>query len=185
MTFDPLIFFTHSAIMFKSSQKKDLSFYIKEMFWPRMGFKRTAQYMAVRVMRLSAASDSVPRGFACGITASFLPVFGIHALFAMAMAFIIRANVIAAALGTLLFPPVVLPLVFSLDFWIGEHILRLIDYSIPTLGTEGAFEQFSSFFLPALTGSVVLMLIAWPLTYLATHKIIALVRAHYNAKKQS
>jgi len=159
-----------------------------------MGWKRAAKYIVLRIMRLSATSDSVPRGIACGFCMSFFPIFGVHAILAMAMAFIIRANVAAAALGTLIFPPVILPLVFSLDFLVGHKILSWAGFTVSASkheyithtaakGAKTLFEHLDDYFLPAFTGSVVLMVLVWPATYMATHKAIKLIKHHYAQKK--
>lgn len=155
-----------------------------------MGWKRATKYLGLRIMRLSAASNAVPRGFACGITASFFPVFGVHALLAMAMAFALRANLVAAALGTLVFPPIILPFVFTFDFWVGSEFLKLTGFSFtPALAADGStpeigtLQNLESFFIPALTGSILLMSVVWPLSYIAVKKGINLLRHHHHAKK--
>lgn len=157
-----------------------------------MGYRRMALYLAVRVMRLSAASDSVPRGLACGVAASFFPIFGTHALFAMGLAVLIRANIIAAALGTLFVPPVILPLVFSLDFLVGRKILVWSGHSVTVSEAQylrhgmqevhSLVENFEIYFLPAFTGSVFFMILVWPAAYMATHKAIEMIRHYYNTK---
>jgi len=181
--------------MFKSAKKKTFSFYIKELMWPSMGWKRAGKYIALRVMRLSATSDSVPRGIACGLCISFFPIFGVHAILAMAMAFIIRANVVAAGLGTLIVPPVILPLVFSLDFLIGRKILNWSGHKVSVSepeyitqtaakGAKTLIEHFDDYFLPAFVGSVIFMVLVWPAAYMATHKVIDLLKHRHAQKKK-
>ena len=159
-----------------------------------MGWKRAARYVSMRILRLSAASDAVARGIACGATVSFFPIFGVHAVLAMGLALLVRANVLAAALGTLLFPPVILPLVFSLDFVVGRKILNWAGIAVHV--TENGFdrhaahgvrllEQFDSYFLPAFTGSVLFMVLVWPAAFMASTKAIGLLRHHHERKKQN
>ncbi|NBX66937.1 MAG: DUF2062 domain-containing protein [Proteobacteria bacterium] len=166
--------------MFKSKKKRNISFYIKEICWPSMGWKRAARYVALRVMRLSVASNAVPRGFACGITASFFPVLGTHALIAAAMAFVIRANAVAAVLGTLVFPPIILPIIFSFDFLVGKNFLQWTGlYITPAhAGSTTTLENIEGFMIPATAGAILLMLAVWPLSYFATKKAIDLFRQH-------
>lgn len=152
-----------------------------------MGWKRAAKYIALRIVRLSVASDAVPKGIACGMAASFFPVFGIHALMAIAAAFVIRANTVAAALGTLLFPPVVLPVIFSFDFFVGKTLLEWSGLYIAPAHAAGttALQSIENFLIPAITGSVLLMMIAWPLSYFLTHKAIGLLRRRYKHGRSS
>ncbi len=153
------------------------------------------RYFALRIVRLSAAPEPLARAIACGVAVSFFPVFGIHALMGVALAFMIRANLVAAGLSTLLLPPVILPLVFSLDFIVGRHILQYFGYD--THGSEDGFSgaaaagasyihsDFTNLFLPALVGSALFMALAWPAAYMASHKLIGvLVHRHHENRRQ-
>ncbi|MCB1538397.1 MAG: DUF2062 domain-containing protein [Rhodospirillales bacterium] len=157
-----------------------------------MGLKRVMRYFSLRIVRLSHQPEPLARAIACGIAVSFFPVFGIHALMGAGLAFLMRANMVAAALSTLLVPPVILPLVFSLDFLVGRRILRY--FGLFGQGTEASFsrtnaaegyfhEHFNDLFLPALIGSGLFMILVWPAVYMAAHKLIAvLVHRHHQHK---
>lgn len=178
--------------MFKSRKKRTVLFYTRELLWPSMGWKRAARYIGLRVMRLAEVSDSVPRGIACGVSASFFPVIGVHAVIAVAIAIAIRANPVAAAVGTLVFPPVVLPAVFSLDFMVGQKILDALGFealadgqgflAASAKGLHHMLEHFSELFVPALVGGGIFMLLMWPASYMLTHWAIGLLRRHHGRK---
>lgn len=161
-----------------------------------MGWKRTLHYYNLRLVRLSGTPDPVARGIACGVAVSFFPVFGIHAVMGIALAFLLRANILAAAIGTLLIPPFMLPLIFSLDFIVGRKILRWL--GMYGQGREDTFQReaaqgwdyirdnFHELFLPAFVGCVIFMLLVWPAVYMAAHHVIdVLVHRHkkHKAKK--
>lgn len=161
-----------------------------------MGMRRLLRYFALRLVRLSAAVDSVARGIACGVTVSFFPVFGIHALMGMAMAFVMRGNVLAAAIGSLIVPPVILPVLFSLDFLVGRKILRAAGlWDAYGWGREESFQQatttgfayisthFEELFVPAFVGSVLFMLLAWPAAYMASHKLLEALNKRHKRRK--
>ncbi|MBU6235450.1 MAG: DUF2062 domain-containing protein [Alphaproteobacteria bacterium] len=154
-----------------------------------MGWKRTLKYYSLRLLRLSAAAQGVARGLACGVTVSFFPVFGVHTLAAAGMALITRSNIFAATLGALMFPPVLLPFIFSLDFWVGNKLMQLFDMHI-YLATQpdaphsrALVHSLEGFFIPALVGCLVLMPLVWPLAYLAAKKALTLLHLKHRSKK--
>lgn len=154
-----------------------------------MGWRRALKYIAIRFMRLSATSNGVAKGVACGVTASFIPVMGVHALSAAVMASFMRANIVAAALSTLLVPPLVLPFIFTIDFWVGEKILGWTKMDIkPVINADTTISKamlvkLEEFFIPALLGSMVLMVIIWPLTYYAAKHLLNLLHIRHKSKK--
>lgn len=181
--------------MFIRRKKPGLSSRIKELMWPSMGFKRAANYLALRVLRLSDAGghDVMAQSIAWGIGMSFFPVFGVHAVLAGLMAALTRNHVVVAVLGTLIIPPVILPLIFSLDFIVGRHILRWFGFG--GWGSQNTFEttastgglawlsdHFYELFLPAFIGFLVFLPLAWSAGYLATHKVMDILRIRYNRK---
>jgi len=179
--------------MLKRRDKQKLLIRIKQLAWPHMGLRRLLRYLTLRIVRLSHAPEPLARAIACGITVSFFPVFGIHALMGVALALAIRANVLAAALSTLIVPPFLLPLIFSLDFVVGRKILHFFGFDghgpeqafveQATQGPDYISESFNDLFLPAFVGSAVFMLLVWPATYMAAHKLIAFLAHRHKAEK--
>lgn len=180
--------------MFGHRRENDFLFKIRRLIWPSMGWKRSLRYFSLRIVRLSAAPEPLARAIACGITVSFFPVFGVHALLGFGAALLMRANAVAAALATLVVPPVLLPLIFSLDFVVGKKILQWIGFR--GAGNEAAFHQeaagganyivdkFDEFFLPAFIGAGIFMLLVWPATYMGAHKLIEFVVAQHRKRKE-
>ncbi len=97
--------------------------------WPRRNWWRSAQYISKRVLRLSASPHVVAMGFAAGVFASFTPFIGFHFVICFAIAYIMRGNMIAAALGTWLGNPITFPFIWFYTYKLGNLLLH---------GNEGA-----------------------------------------------
>jgi|GEM_PF-2189357 len=181
--------------MFKRRIERSLSNKIKELLWPSMGWRRGLHYIALRVLRLSDASghDVVAQSIGCGIAMSFFPVFGIHALLAAAVAAAFRLRIVVAAIGTLLIPPVILPVVFSLDFIVGRHILRALGYG--TSASQANFERttagsdwtwlvdhFRELFIPSFVGFLIFAPLVWSAGSIGTHKVMEVLRKRYKRR---
>ena len=68
--------------------------------WPRRSLSRSLQYFWKRILRLRATPHAIAAGVAAGAFAAFLPFLGLHVLIAAGLAWVLRGNMIAAALGT-------------------------------------------------------------------------------------
>ena len=181
--------------MFKRRNKRNFARRIKELLWPSMGWRRAGQYLALRVLRLSDASghDVVAQSVGCGIAMSLFPVFGVHALLAAGIAVVARLHVVVAVIGTLIIPPVVLPILFSLDFIVGRHILRAFGYG--TSASQANFERttaggdwswlvdhFWELFIPSFVGFLIFAPLVWSFGFIATHKVMDILRTRYKRK---
>ncbi|WP_306262546.1 DUF2062 domain-containing protein [Pararhizobium sp. IMCC21322] len=102
---------------------------LRVALWPRRNWWRSAQYISKRVLRLSASPHVVAMGFAAGVFASFTPFIGFHFVICFAIAYIMRGNMIAAALGTWLGNPITFPFIWFYTYKLGNLLLH---------GNEGA-----------------------------------------------
>lgn len=91
--------------------------------WPRHSWARSTRYFGKRVLRLTATPHAIAIGFAAGAFASCTPLIGFHFLTAFAFAFIVRGNMIAAALGTSIGNPITFPFIWAFTFKIGQWVL--------------------------------------------------------------
>ena len=96
---------------------------MRTFVWPRRSFWRSAQYYAKRVLRLTASPHSIAAGVGAGVFASFTPFLGFHIMMAAAIAWLIRGNIVASAVGTVLANPITLPFMWGGSFEIGKFIL--------------------------------------------------------------
>lgn len=95
----------------------------RTFLWPRRSFARSAQYFQKRVLRLSATPHAVAAGVASGVFASFLPFMGLHFVIAAVVAFIIRGNMLASALGTAIGNPLTFPFIWGASYQLGRFFL--------------------------------------------------------------
>lgn len=94
-----------------------------EMVYPRGGWSRAVQYLGHRVRRLPDQPQRIARGFAAGTFINFTPLFGFHLLGAFALAWVIRGNLLAAALGTFVGNPVTIPFMAMISMALGRWML--------------------------------------------------------------
>jgi len=96
---------------------------LRIFLWPRRSFWRSAQYFAKRALRLSATPHAIAAGIAAGAFASFTPYMGFHFVIAAAIAWVIRGNLIASALGTAVGNPLSFPFIWASTMGLGRLVL--------------------------------------------------------------
>ena len=74
---------------------------IRNAAWPRKGVTRNVRYYGLRAARISASPYAVAAGIADGVMIGWTPFLGFHIPLAIALAFLLRGSLVAAALGTL------------------------------------------------------------------------------------
>lgn len=140
--------------MFRRRDKLSLGQRVRNFIWPRAGWWRVSKYVVYRVRRLPGAPARIALGFACGAFVSFTPLFGLHYLLAIALAWALRGSVIASFLGANLgwFYPFVLVWTYQLGNWIigasGPGRLP------PHAGLDHLLHHPWSVFLPTTIGSM-------------------------------
>ena len=93
--------------------------------WPRRSLSRSMQYFWKRILRLRATPHAIAAGVAAGAFAAFLPFLGLHILIAAALAWVIRGNILAAALGTAAVGnPLSYPLIWAATYAGGRFLLH-------------------------------------------------------------
>ncbi len=101
-----------------------------------MKWQKYQQYLNERLANLQGTPYSIAAGVACGAAISFTPFVGAHLVLAMMTAWLIRANVVAAALGTAVGNPWTFPFIWPAVFYVGRKLLgmegnteKIIDFS--------------------------------------------------------
>lgn len=87
------------------------------------GFTRSLRYMKLRLLRLSASPHSIAAGVALGIGVAWTPFLGVHIIIAMALGFLMRVNLVAAALGTTFANPLTFPFIWASTWELGHFLL--------------------------------------------------------------
>ncbi len=73
-----------------------------------------------RLRRLSDSPHRVARGVFAGTFVAFTPLFGVHLLLAPALAWIIRGNVVASCIATLICNPITFPFIAYVCVKVGQ-----------------------------------------------------------------
>ena len=110
-------------MVFKRRNKRTALKKFREFFLPEKGWRRALEYLSHRIRRLPDTPHRIALGLGCGVLASFTPFFGLHFLVGALLAYIVRANIIAAILGTFFGNPITFPFMGAISIRIGEVIL--------------------------------------------------------------
>ena len=149
--------------LFRRRKKKGLSRTVREFLWPRMGWRRMGRYYIVRIKRLPGTPYSIAAGFACGAAVSFTPFLGFHFIFGALLAWGIRGNIIASAIGTAIGNPWTFPFIWGGVYWLGSKILGYEPgQELPAeLTFSVIFEQPTVILIPMLAGGVPAAIVVW------------------------
>jgi uncharacterized protein len=110
-------------MVFKRRDKPPIHVRFRELLVPRRGWRRAVEYLGHRVRRLPDSPHRIALGFACGVFTTFTPFFGLHFVLAVALAWAVRSNLIAALIGTGVGNPLTFPLIAPLALGLGREIL--------------------------------------------------------------
>lgn len=160
--------------MFKRKKPRSIMNTGRELFWPSMGVKRSLIYLKYRLLRVSDTSHNIALGLAIGLGVSFTPLLGTHFIQAGILAFLFRANIFSAMLGTFIGNPWTFPFFWWAGFTFGKTLFGFF-------GIEGAAEmpegmslsalwdtlttQPLALFMPWMMGGYILAVISIPSVY--------------------
>ncbi len=153
------------------ARRNQLSFSerVKSAVWPRSGWPRALRYFSKRILRLSGSPHDIAVGFAVGMFVAWSPLFGVHYLMALALAFVARGNVIAALLATSIGNPITGPAMWALDYEVGALIEgrmhRHVPHPIVGHGIEEKLHSVLPVLEPLLIGWLVLGLVSATVSY--------------------
>ena len=138
---------------------------VRNFFWPEIGFQRALRYISHKINRISGSPHSIALGFAAGAFASFTPMIGFHFVLAGLLAWIIRGNLLASAIGTSVGNPLTFPFIWIATHNFGSKLLGQqgsdnISLSLPEGGMAMLFTEPKSFFVELWAG---LEPVFWPM----------------------
>ncbi len=111
-------------MILKRAQPESLIARLRLALWPRRSFSRSIRYFGKRIVRLRASPHAIAIGLAAGIFAACSPLLGLHIVIALAIAWVLSGNLVAAALGTALCNPLTFPFIIAGDVKLGSLILH-------------------------------------------------------------
>lgn len=144
---------------------------LRELFWPRRGFSRSLRYLGKRTLRLSATPHAIAAGVVAGVVSSWTPFIGVHVLIAVAIAYLVAGNMVAAAIGTAFGNPLTLPFIWAATWEVGHRILGNGDPEARSLDLEHSFSfasldsMWQPILKPMLVGALPLALLSGTILY--------------------
>ena len=156
--------------------------------WPRVSWRRSTLYYIKRILRLSATPYAIAAGCAVGAFVSFTPFIGFHIAISIALAWLIRGNFIAAAIGTSVGNPLTFPLIWASTYELGYVILSGEPAAAPPpLGRhllERSIENLSPIVKTMSVGSLPLGFLASLVVYTIVYKSVAAYQANRRKRLQ-
>ncbi len=126
---------------------------------------RIIKLQRYKITKIKDFPESVSVGMAWGAAVSFTPLLGFHLIICYLGTWLMRGNLIAATVGTIIGNPWTFPFIFYLDYKIGTTIfLNSVDYY--ELKISFFVENFEALFYPTLLGSIPIALFVWFVTYI-------------------
>ena len=108
-------------MLFRARKKVDLITRFFSILWPRNGWKRFLKYVSLRIKRLPGTPHSIALGFTFGVIAAMTPLFGLHFIIGIFLAWIFGASVIASLIGNFVGNPWTFPFICILNLKIGSY----------------------------------------------------------------
>lgn len=153
--------------MFRRRSKLSYKKRLTNVLWPRIGVRRTANYIRHRLGRLQGSPYAIAAGFAYGAAISFTPLMGGHIVCAALFSWFSRASVVASVIGTAVGNPWTFPFIWAWIYYLGVWLLGMdpIDFDAEVLSFSYLAEHFVDIFVPMLAGGVPTAAAAWVAFY--------------------
>ena len=176
--------------MFQRRQKLTAWQHARELFWPSMGWRRAFRYAKYRILRLSDSTHKIAAGLAIGAAISFTPP-GLHFPQVAFIAWVLRANILSALIGTFFGNPWTLPFLWWAAINFGAFLLSLL--GVPAHATVPDEASFSTLvhmithepyrvFLPWAMGGYLLGVLCWPAFYIVFYYLVSMAKAAQRKK---
>jgi uncharacterized protein (DUF2062 family) len=167
-------------MLFRRREKATLGERFKVWLWPRVSWRRSALYYLKRILRLSGTPYAIAMGTAIGAFVACTPFVGFHLVITFALAWLVRGNMIAGAIGTGLGNPATFPLIWAGTYELGHFMLEGSSAGAPPrLGHDllhKSFDQIVPLIQPMLIGSVPIGLAVGCVVYVIVYKAISAYR---------
>ncbi len=154
--------------MLKKNNKNNNRYWVRmrNWVWPNMSWKRWLIYICIKLTRLKGTNNAIAGGFAFGAALSFTPLMGLHIMISIGLAYFLRWNMIAAAIGTIVGNPWTFPFIWWWIYWLGAKItgISFIDDNnlmLDDLNLSIVLEKLNSLFTPMLVGGAITAIPVW------------------------
>jgi uncharacterized protein (DUF2062 family) len=160
--------------MFKRRNRLTYFERLKELVWPRQGWRRSTLYIAHRLGRLPGTPYRVAAGFACGAAISFTPFFGLHFLLAALLCLILRGSILASAIGTVVGNPWTFPFIGAWTYSLGSQMIG--SSSSHEISVELTFQYFVENLMsvgwPMTVGALPTAVVVWCIAFVPIYFIV-------------
>jgi uncharacterized protein (DUF2062 family) len=112
-------------MLFRRRDKKNFMQTMKHTINPEKGWKRVGLYYLYRLKRRPGSPEFIAMGFACGVAINFWPILFTHFVFGFILCRILRGDILAMFMGTLLGNPWTFAIVYPMMYKIGKAFLGL------------------------------------------------------------
>ena len=130
---------------------------------PKKSLKRYLRCIVRRLAHLKGSSDTLARGFAVGIFAGGLPLFGFQVIFAVTLALLVRGNKIVAAASTWVSNPLTYVPIYLFNFQVGRWLLgdnTSLDMGVQLKSSQDVMALGSTLIKTLLIGSLTVSVIS-------------------------
>jgi len=167
--------------MFKRRKPLGTFAFLKEFFWPSMGWVRALRYVQHRIVRLADSSRNIAIGLASGACVSFTPLVGTHFIQAGLIAYVLRGNLLASLVGTFVGNPWTFPFMWVASTSFGSYLFGLIglpaSVALPDeISMKIMWDILMTdplrIFLPFAVGGYILALLSWPVYYFVFYYLV-------------
>ena len=110
-------------MLFKRRRRLSFLERVRTALWPTRSFDRSFRYTMLRLWRIPGSSHSIAIGCAAGVFAIFTPFLGFQMMLAALLAWALRGNVLASAVGTFAGNPLTYPVIWISTFTLGNFFL--------------------------------------------------------------
>ena len=125
---------------------------------------RIIKLQKYKITKIKDFPESVAVGVAWGVAVSFTQLLGFHLIICYLGTWLMKGNLIAATVGTIIGNPWTFPFIFYLDYKVGTTIfLERINYY--EFKISFFVEHFEDLFYPTLLGSLPIAIIIWFVTF--------------------
>ena len=192
-------------MLFKRRTAQSFGQKIGNLLWPKMGFRRLANYYKYRTVRIPDSEYSVALGLAFGCSVSWTPTFGTHLLQCALFCWVTRSNWIASFIGSAFGNPWTTPMLMLISYHVGKALFVATGHADMITPDDGAASfgeflklilggdismavfkaNFMEYFLPTLLGGYVMGLATFPLFYFPFYYMVRGARLARLARIQS
>ena len=170
-------------MLFKRAKIQSYKEKLRNLIWPKMGWRRVLDYYKHRSIRIPDSEYSIAMGLAFGCLVSWTPAFGTHILQCFVFSWVTKTNWIAALIGTAFGNPLTTPALMFISYQVGRALFVgfgygdvLGDHAGP-ITLELLTDEFLKIFLPTLLGGYVMGLATFPPLYFLFYYMVKGARA--------